>query len=71
MLLADNPVFNGFLAESMTPIILEAQKQFNFTHIFSNASAFGKVCASVSANCPLPIEWPVGYYWKKGFVLHE
>ncbi|KAF6036356.1 ETFA [Bugula neritina] len=42
VLLADDPVFKGFLAESLTPVILEAHKQFNFTHIFSNASAFGK-----------------------------
>ncbi|XP_067934710.1 electron transfer flavoprotein subunit alpha, mitochondrial-like [Watersipora subatra] len=42
VLVADNPMFKGFLAESMAPLIVEAQKQFNFTHIFSNASAFGK-----------------------------
>lgn len=44
ILVADSPVFKGFLAEAMSPLVLEAQKQFNFTHIFSNASAFGKVC---------------------------
>lgn len=48
VLLADDPVFKGFLAESLTPVILEAHKQFNFTHIFSNASAFGKVSLLLS-----------------------
>lgn len=43
VLLADSPAFKGFLAESLTPVVLEAQKQFEFSHIFSNASAFGKV----------------------------
>lgn len=43
VLVADNPVFDGFLAEALAPLVLEAQNQFNFTHILSNASAFGKV----------------------------
>ena len=47
VLLADNAVFTGFLAEALTPVVLEAHKQFNFTHIFSNATAFGKVCKSI------------------------
>jgi len=42
VLLADNAVFNGFLAEALTPVVLEAHNQFKFTHIFSNATAFGK-----------------------------
>ncbi|ELU00916.1 hypothetical protein CAPTEDRAFT_152823 [Capitella teleta] len=42
ILLADNEAFNGLLAESITPLVLETQKQFNFTHILANATAFGK-----------------------------
>ena len=42
ILLADNEAFHGLLAESVTPLILETQKQFNFTHILANATAFGK-----------------------------
>lgn len=42
ILVAENTVFKGFLPEAITPLILEAQKQFNFTHILSGATAFGK-----------------------------
>lgn len=42
VLLADNEAFKGFLPESITPLILATQQQFNFTHIFAGASAFGK-----------------------------
>lgn len=44
LLVAQNAVFKGFLPEAITPLILETQKQFNFTHILSGATAFGKVC---------------------------
>lgn len=30
------------LAESVTPLVLSSQKQFNFTHILAGASAIGK-----------------------------
>jgi len=33
VLVAESDSFNGFLAESLTPLILAAQKQFNFTHL--------------------------------------
>ncbi|XP_068131944.1 electron transfer flavoprotein subunit alpha, mitochondrial [Hyperolius riggenbachi] len=39
---AQNDAYKGFLPEELTPLILEAQKQFNFTHICAGASAFGK-----------------------------
>lgn len=42
VLLADNEAFKGFLPESITPLVLATQQQFNFTHIFAGASAFGK-----------------------------
>lgn len=42
VLVADDAVFNGGLPEALTPLILETQKQFNFTHILSGASAVGK-----------------------------
>ena len=32
-----------FVAEALTPLILESQKQFNFTHVLAGAGAFGKV----------------------------
>lgn len=42
MLVAENAAFNGFTAESLTPLILAAQNQFKFTHIIAGATAFGK-----------------------------
>jgi electron transfer flavoprotein alpha subunit len=42
VLLADNEVFKGLLPEALSPLVIEAQKQFNFTHIMADASAFGK-----------------------------
>ncbi|XP_003386426.1 PREDICTED: probable electron transfer flavoprotein subunit alpha, mitochondrial [Amphimedon queenslandica] len=42
LLVAQNDIFDGFLAETLTPLILETQKQFNFTHILAGAGAFGK-----------------------------
>ncbi|XP_071447198.1 electron transfer flavoprotein subunit alpha, mitochondrial [Hetaerina americana] len=42
VLVAENDAFTGFLPESLTPLILASQKQFNFTHILAGATAFGK-----------------------------
>nr|ALJ76680.1 electron transfer flavoprotein subunit alpha [Epicauta chinensis] len=42
ILVAENEAFKGFTAESLTPLILATQKQFNYTHIIAGASAFGK-----------------------------
>lgn len=42
VLLAENEAFKGLLPEALTPLILATQKQFNFSHIFAGASAFGK-----------------------------
>lgn len=42
VLLADHEVFKGLLPESLTPLIVGTQKQFQFTHILADASAFGK-----------------------------
>jgi len=42
VLVADNAAFEGFLPERLTPLIVASHKQFNFTHILSGASAFGK-----------------------------
>ncbi|XP_015279052.1 PREDICTED: electron transfer flavoprotein subunit alpha, mitochondrial [Gekko japonicus] len=42
VLLAQHEVYKGFLPEELTPLILAAQKQFNYTHICAGASAFGK-----------------------------
>lgn len=42
VLVADSDAFNGFTAESLSPLVIATQKQFNFTHIVAGASAFGK-----------------------------
>lgn len=42
VLVAEGDVFNGLLAESVTPLVLATQNQFKFTHIVAGASAFGK-----------------------------
>lgn len=40
--IAENPVFNGFLPESLTPLIVATQNQQKFTHIIMGATALGK-----------------------------
>jgi len=42
ILVAEGDVFKGFLAEALTPAVLESQKQFGFSHIAIGSSAFGK-----------------------------
>lgn len=42
ILLVDSDSYNGYLPETWTPLILEAQKQFSFSHIVAGASAIGK-----------------------------
>jgi len=42
VLVAENAAFNGFLPESIAPLVVASQKQFNFTHIVGGASAFTK-----------------------------
>ncbi|KAM9312607.1 electron transfer flavoprotein subunit alpha, mitochondrial [Gastrophryne carolinensis] len=42
LFVAQHDAYKGFLPEELTPLILDAQKQFNFTHICAGASAFGK-----------------------------
>lgn len=42
VMVADNEAFNGFLPEALTPLVLETQKQFNFTHIIGGSSAMTK-----------------------------
>ncbi|CAG9855300.1 unnamed protein product [Phyllotreta striolata] len=42
VIVAENEAFKGFTAESLTPLIISAQKQFGFTHIIAGATAFGK-----------------------------
>jgi len=42
VLVAESDAFKGFTAESMTPLVLDAQKKYNFTHIVAGASAMGK-----------------------------
>ncbi|XP_052794805.1 electron transfer flavoprotein subunit alpha, mitochondrial-like [Mya arenaria] len=42
VLVADSAAYKGFLAESLTPLVLAVQKQFNFEYLFAPASAVGK-----------------------------
>lgn len=42
VLCADSAVFTGFLAESLTPFLVQLQKNLNFSHIVAGASAQGK-----------------------------
>ncbi|XP_077173581.1 electron transfer flavoprotein subunit alpha, mitochondrial [Paroedura picta] len=42
VLLAQHEAYKGFLPEELTPLILAAQTQFNYSHICAGASAFGK-----------------------------
>jgi len=42
IMVADNEAYKGFLPEALTPLLVATQKQFNFTHIASGATAFGK-----------------------------
>ncbi|XP_033015616.1 electron transfer flavoprotein subunit alpha, mitochondrial isoform X1 [Lacerta agilis] len=42
VLVSQHDAYKGFLPEELTPLILAAQKQFNYTHICAGASAFGK-----------------------------
>lgn len=43
VLVAENEAFAGFLPESITPLVLAAHKQFNFSHIIAGASAQVKI----------------------------
>ena len=43
VLMAEGSSFKGFLPEALTPLVLEIQKQFNFTHIIGGSSAMTKV----------------------------
>uniref|UniRef100_A0A8C5MKH2 Electron transfer flavoprotein subunit alpha n=1 Tax=Leptobrachium leishanense TaxID=445787 RepID=A0A8C5MKH2_9ANUR len=42
LFVAQHDVYKGFLPEELTPLVLDTQKQFKFTHICAGASAFGK-----------------------------
>ncbi|RDD43772.1 Electron transfer flavoprotein subunit alpha, mitochondrial [Trichoplax sp. H2] len=42
VLYADNECYKGLLPEAITPLVLAAQNQFNYTHITATATAFGK-----------------------------
>lgn len=42
VLLAENDVFKGLLPEAVSPLVVDIQKQFQFSHILADASSFGK-----------------------------
>lgn len=52
--------------ESLTPLIVEAQKQFKFTHILADAGAFGKVSSLCLNNCH-SLNWSI--YFNTGLVV--
>jgi len=70
VLLADGDAFKGFLPEAMAPVLLEAQKQFNFTHLVAGASAMGKnLMPRVAAKLDVsPISDIIGVEDKETFV---
>uniref|UniRef100_A0A8C6JQ42 Electron transfer flavoprotein subunit alpha, mitochondrial n=2 Tax=Melopsittacus undulatus TaxID=13146 RepID=A0A8C6JQ42_MELUD len=42
VLVAQHDAYKGFLAEELTPLVVETHKKYNYTHICAGASAFGK-----------------------------
>ena len=42
MICAEGAGFKGGLAEALTPLVTEIQKQSSFSHILAGASVFGK-----------------------------
>merc|ERR1711892_1079070 len=42
VLVAEDAVFEGFMPEKLTPLLLASQNQFKFTHIIAGASAFSR-----------------------------
>jgi electron transfer flavoprotein alpha subunit len=42
ILVAENEGFSSGLPENLTPLVLECQKQFKFSHIMAGATSFGK-----------------------------
>jgi len=42
VLVADSADLHGFLPERLTPVVLAAHNQFNYTHILAGATAIGK-----------------------------
>lgn len=42
VIMAQNKALGGFLPEAITPLLLEVQKKYNFTHILAGSGAFGK-----------------------------
>lgn len=42
VLVAQHDLYKGFLPEMISPLVLEAQKQFSFSHIMATATSFGK-----------------------------
>merc|ERR1711953_1664250 len=42
VLVAENAVFDGFLPEKLTPLLIASQDKFKFTHIIAGASALSR-----------------------------
>ena len=42
VIVAENAAYEGFLPENLSPLLLSAQNQFNFSHIIGGSSAFTK-----------------------------
>lgn len=51
VLIAQHDLYKGFLPEILSPLVVAAQKQFNFTHILATSTSFGKnLLPRVAAN---------------------
>ena len=42
VLVAENAVFDGFLPEKLTPLLIASQDKFKFSHIIAGASALSR-----------------------------
>lgn len=70
VLVAESPDFEGFLAERLAPLVLEAQKQFKFTHILAPSSAISRsILPRVAAKLDVsPISDVIGVKDENTFV---
>ncbi len=70
VLVAEDAALEGFLPERMAPLVLAAQKQFNFSHIFAPACASSRaILPAVAAKLDVsPISDIIGIKDKDTFV---
>ena len=73
VIVAEAPVYDGFLAERLAPIVLAAQEQFKFSHILAGSSAISRsVLPRVAAKLDVsPISDIIGVKDAETFVRFE